>query len=58
MTTILTSIRQRFDTLRANAAERRDHDQAMADPRIRDEHFAARSRAVSAGEGDCPFCAF
>jgi hypothetical protein len=41
---------------RVRSAERREHDRAMADPRVRDEHFAARSRATDAGEGDCPFC--
>ena len=36
--------------------ERREHDYAMSDPRIRDEHYAARNRDVSAGGQDCPFC--
>ena len=37
--------------------ERREHDAAMNDPRIRDEHFAARARDVSAGRRDCYLCA-
>jgi hypothetical protein len=37
--------------------ERREHDRAMTDPRIRDEHYAARSREVTAGGHDCPYCA-
>lgn len=36
--------------------ERRDHDRAMSDPRVREEHFAARARDVSAGGSDCHFC--
>lgn len=50
---VRTRVRHQLDVAR----ERRDHDQAMTDPRIRDEHFASRSRAVSDGQGDCPFCA-
>ena len=37
--------------------ERREHDQAIADPRIRDEHYAGRARDVAAGGPDCHFCA-
>lgn len=36
--------------------ERRDHDRAMTDPRIRDEHLAARARDTAAGGHDCEFC--
>jgi hypothetical protein len=52
-----SQIRLRVRAQIAIARERREHDSAMTDPRIRDEHFAARGRAVSAGDGDCPFCA-
>ena len=51
--TLRTRVREQF----AIARERREHDVAMDDPRIRDEHFAARGRAVAEGDGDCPFCA-
>lgn len=40
----------------ARSRERREHDRAMADPRIRDEHYAGRARDVSAGAPDCPYC--
>jgi hypothetical protein len=57
MPDITAQIRTRISSTLAAARERREHDVAMSDPRIRDEHFAARSRAVDAGHGDCPFCA-
>lgn len=53
----LQSVRTRVRHQLEVARDRRDHDLAMTDPRIRDEHFAARSREVSNGQGDCPFCA-
>lgn len=40
----------------ARSRERREHDRAMSDPRIRDEHYAARARDVAAGGQDCHFC--
>ena len=40
----------------ARSRERREHDRAMTDPRIRDEHYAARARDVAAGGPDCHFC--
>lgn len=40
----------------ARSRERREHDRAMTDPRIRDEHYAARAREVAAGGQDCHFC--
>jgi hypothetical protein len=40
----------------ARSRERREHDRAMTDPRIRDEHYAARARDVAAGGHDCHFC--
>jgi len=40
----------------ARSRERREHDRAMADPRIRDEHYAARAREVASGGTDCHFC--
>jgi hypothetical protein len=57
MSAIASQIRTRIASTFAIARERREHDSAMIDPRVRDEHFAARSRAVAAGHGDCPFCA-
>jgi hypothetical protein len=51
------SIRTRVRNQMEVARDRRDHDTAMTDPRVRDEHFAARTRAVDGGHGDCPFCA-
>jgi hypothetical protein len=41
----------------ARSRERREHDRAMTDPRIRDEHDVARAREVAAGGQDCYFCA-
>ena len=55
--TIPSQIRTRIRATLAIARERREHDTAMSDARVRDEHFAARSRAMAAGHGDCPFCA-
>ena len=49
-------VRERIRTQRARSLERREHDRAMTDPRIRDEHFHGRARATAAGEGDCPYC--
>jgi len=40
----------------ARSRDRREHDRAMTDPRIRDEHYAARAREVSAGGHDCHYC--
>jgi hypothetical protein len=36
-------------------SERREHD-AMSDPRVLNEHYAARRRSVERGENDCRFC--
>jgi hypothetical protein len=57
VTSLSSTIRTRVRDQIAVARERREHDHAMTDPRIRDEHFAARGRAVADGHGDCPFCA-
>ena len=56
-TLIPAQIRTRIRASLAIARERREHDTAMSDARVRDEHFAARSRAMASGHGDCPFCA-
>ena len=55
--TLSTQIRTRVSESRERSRERREHDQAMSDPRIRDEHYAARARDVAAGGPDCYFCA-
>jgi hypothetical protein len=57
MSTITNRLGERIRLSLTRSRERREHDVAMSDPRIRDEHFAARARDVSAGGGDCPFCA-
>jgi hypothetical protein len=53
LTRISTRLRQSVERSR----ERREHDDAMSDPRIRDEHDAGRARDVAAGGPDCYFCA-
>ena len=56
----MTALTQRLgDRIRhsvARSRERREHDRAMTDARIRDEHFAARARDTAAGGRDCDFC--
>jgi hypothetical protein len=47
----------RFRDTLERSRERRAHNQAMTDPRIREEHYIARNREVSAGGQDCPYCA-
>jgi hypothetical protein len=37
-------------------SERQEHDRAMSDPRVLNEHYAARRRSVERGENDCRFC--
>jgi hypothetical protein len=37
-------------------ADRREHDVALRDPRIADEHRVASSLAESRGEPGCAFC--
>jgi hypothetical protein len=56
-TTLSSRISQRFRQSVERSRDRREHDRAMADPRIRDEHYSARTREVSAGGQDCPYCA-
>jgi hypothetical protein len=53
---ITHTLTQRVRLSVERSRERREHDRAMMDPRIRDEHFAARAREVAAGHGDCHFC--
>ena len=55
-TTLTSRISDRVRAAAERSRERREHDRAMIDPRIRDEHYAARSREVSRGGRDCPFC--
>jgi hypothetical protein len=54
--TSFSQIRVRVSEQIATLRARREHDLAMADRRVRDEHFAARGRAMADGH-DCPFCA-
>ena len=56
MKTLTRQLTDRIRHARELTRERREHDGAMSDPRIRDEHFAARAREVAAGKRDCHFC--
>ncbi|HEX5192599.1 MAG TPA: hypothetical protein VFW09_07335 [Solirubrobacteraceae bacterium] len=56
MTTITQRLGDRIRHSVARSRARREHDRAMTDPRIRDEHFAARARDTAAGGRDCEFC--
>ena len=56
MKTVTTQIADRVRISRVRLRERREHDRAMSDPRIRDEHFAARARETAHGAPDCHFC--
>jgi hypothetical protein len=57
MKTLTRQISNRVRLSMERSRERREHDRAMTDHRIRDEHFHARARDVSAGGQDCEFCA-
>jgi hypothetical protein len=56
MKTITRQISNRFRDSMQRSRERREHDRAMSDPRIRDEHYHARARDLAAGGHDCNFC--
>jgi hypothetical protein len=56
MKTLTHTLSERVRLSVERSRERREHDRAMADPRIRDEHYAARAREVAAGGTDCHFC--
>ena len=56
MKQITHTLTERFRISVARSRDRREHDRAMTDPRIRDEHYAARAREVSAGGHDCHYC--
>jgi hypothetical protein len=56
MKTITHTLSERVRLSVERNRDRREHDRAMNDPRIRDEHFAARAREVAAGGSDCHFC--
>jgi hypothetical protein len=56
MNTLTRTLSERFRLSVERTRERREHDRAMNDPRIRDEHYAARAREVAAGGSDCYFC--
>jgi hypothetical protein len=47
---------QQTAKLRRRAAERREHDEIMRDPRMAAEHVAAASRATTDGRPGCAFC--
>jgi len=57
MKNLTHTISERVRLSVARSRERREHDRAIADPRIRDEHDAARARQVAGGGQDCYFCA-
>ncbi len=57
MKTLTRQISDRVRHSMERSRERREHDRAMTDPRIRDEHYHARARDLSAGGHDCQFCA-
>jgi len=57
MKTLTRTLSKRVRLSVERSRERREHDRAMTDPRIRDEHFAARAREVAGGGSDCYFCA-
>jgi hypothetical protein len=56
MKNVTTRLTERVRISRDRSRERRDHDRAMSDPRIRDEHYHARAREVANGGPDCHFC--
>jgi hypothetical protein len=47
---------ERLAERRRRAADRRQHDQVLADPRIAGEHQAASSHARAQGLPGCEFC--
>jgi hypothetical protein len=55
--TTFTRISERFRLSVERSRERREHDRAISDPRVRAEHYAGRARDVAAGGTDCHFCA-
>ena len=57
MKTLTRQISTRVRHSMERSRVRREHDRAMTDPRIRDEHNYARVREVTAGGRDCEFCA-
>jgi hypothetical protein len=56
MKNVTTRLSERVRMSRDRSRERREHDRAMSDPRIRDEHYHARAREVANGGPDCHFC--
>jgi hypothetical protein len=53
---VLADVIQRVAQRRASTAALREHDDAMSDPRVANEHRAAINRAQSRGEPGCTFC--
>lgn len=49
------SLRARRSRVRERGS-RRDHDRAMADPRVAAEHRLAIVRSRARGDGGCEFC--
>ena len=56
-TTLTHHLSERVRASRERTRNRREHDRAMTDPRIRAEHDAGRARDVAAGGVDCHYCA-
>ncbi len=59
MATIRSSVgrlSQRLAARREHAARRREHDEALAIPRVATEHETRVARARSRGEAGCDFC--
>jgi hypothetical protein len=47
---------RRLRTANERVNERREHDEAMSDPGIAQDHAASISRAVADGKPGCAFC--
>jgi hypothetical protein len=54
--TLSSRLSERVRQSLERSRDRREHDRAMADPRMRDEHYIARHRQVAQGGPDCTFC--
>jgi hypothetical protein len=54
--TYLKRIKTYLNQYTIQRQERLEHNSAMADPKVLNEHQIARGRAVSAGEPDCRYC--
>ena len=52
----LSLLKRNLATRLANAADRREHDRALGDPRLAAEHYQAVQRATDQGESGCIHC--